>query len=71
MEDAFEKSAVNGGGDVPGRGSSPVREEAVQALVALGYSPTEALKAVQGADIGDDEAVEDALKKAEKMKEKA
>lgn len=44
--------------------SSGVQSEAVQALVALGYGNTEALKAVKKVDIKESSKVEDILKQA-------
>ena len=49
-------SVQNGGGEV--------QSEAVQALVALGYGSTEALKAVKQVEISEDTDVETVLKKA-------
>ena len=50
-------------------GSAPalqetVQNDAVQALVALGYGSTEALKAVRQVEITEDMQVEDVLKRA-------
>lgn len=45
-------------------GSSKVSGEAVQALVALGYGSTEALKAVKQVEISEDTDVETVLKQA-------
>lgn len=63
LEDAFEQKtahvaaqAVNGAGGA--------KNEAVQALVALGYSSSEALKAVSGIEITEDTDVEELLKAA-------
>ena len=44
--------------------NSGVQSEAVQALVALGYGSTEALKAVKQVEISEDTDVETVLKKA-------
>lgn len=41
-----------------------MQSEAVQALVALGYGSTEALKAVKQVEISEDTDVETVLKKA-------
>lgn len=46
---------------------STVKNEAVQALVALGYSSTEAMKAVKNVEITDESIVEDVLKAALKQ----
>ena len=40
------------------------KNEAIEALVALGYSSSEALKALNGIEITDDTDVEDILKAA-------
>ncbi|MBE5922337.1 MAG: Holliday junction branch migration protein RuvA [Lachnospiraceae bacterium] len=48
-------------------GSGEVRSEATQALVALGYSPSEAAKAVKKVTITEDTTVEDVLKQALKQ----
>lgn len=47
-----------------GGGSNGVQSEAVQALVALGYGSTEALKAVKQIEITEDMEVEEVLKGA-------
>lgn len=44
--------------------NNQIQTEAVQALVALGYGNTEALKAVKKVDAGEGMTVEDALKQA-------
>ena len=44
--------------------SYEVQSEAVQALVALGYGNTEALKAVKQVEIEEETSVETVLKKA-------
>ena len=51
---------------VPGsaRPCRTVQNDAVQALVALGYGSTEALKAVRQVEITEDMQVEDVLKRA-------
>ena len=65
LEDALPHS---GDADsVPGIGAGPagtVQNDAVQALVALGYGSTEALKAVRQVEITEDMQVEDVLKRA-------
>ncbi len=64
LEDAFEKKfehqALAAGADAPG----DARSEAVQALTALGYSNSDALKAVRLADITPDMDTETILKLA-------
>ena len=68
LEDALPHS---GDADsVPGIGAGPagtVQNDAVQALVALGYGSTEALKAVRQVEITEDMQVEDVLKRALKL----
>ena len=44
--------------------NTPAAREAVEALTALGYSPSDALRAVQKADTGEDMDVEQLLKAA-------
>ncbi len=44
-----------------------VKQEAVEALVALGYSPAEAMKAVNGVELTEETTVEEALKAALKQ----
>ena len=51
-------------GSVPAGTTRQVQEEAVQALVALGYPGGEALKAVRAADTGGDLNTEELLKAA-------
>lgn len=63
IEDAFEEKLAhtleqNGGN------AKDSKNEAVQALVALGYSSSEAAKAVNGVEITEDTDVEDILKAA-------
>lgn len=63
LEDAFEtKTAHIAGGNVMVNGT--VKNEAIQALVALGYSSSEALKAVSQVEISQEHKVEDVLKLA-------
>ena len=62
LEDAFEKRMNHTEGI-----SSPMGDakgEAVQALVALGYSSGDALKAVQRAEVSDEMSTEEILKAA-------
>lgn len=65
IEDALEHTVsgadASSGGNNAGGG---IQSEAVQALVALGYGSTEALKAVKKVDISGDADVEDVLKQA-------
>ena len=63
LEDAFEtKTAHIAGGNVTVNGT--VTNEAIQALVALGYSSSEAMKAVSQVEISQEHKVEDVLKLA-------
>ena len=66
LEDVFERKAASaeaGQGDA----LSGVKSEAVQALAALGYSSSEALKAVNGVELIPDITVEEVLKAALKQ----
>lgn len=69
LEDAFEKkiehniTAETGGGSV----ISTVKNDAILALTALGYSSTESMKAVSKVEIDDSMDVEDVLKSALKF----
>lgn len=63
LAEAFEAKAMHVSDNVKDSASS-ARGEAVQALTALGYSSTEALKAVNGIDIAENMAVEEILKAA-------
>lgn len=69
LEDAFEIALEHNGesGSVPGQGTNAVKNEAVQALTALGYSSSEALKALQNVEITDGMDVETVLKQALKQ----
>lgn len=66
LEDAFESSfAQNPSGQMSlldPQGMEGIKEEAVQALVALGYSASEALKAVKGVAIIQGMTAEDVIK---------
>ena len=63
LEDAFEtKTAHITGGNVMVNGT--VKNEAIQALVALGYSSSEAMKAVSQVEISQEHKVEDVWKLA-------
>ena len=63
LEDAFEQKLAKN--DKPGsKQSQRSKNEAIEALVALGYSSSEALKALNGIEITDDTDVEDILKAA-------
>ena len=69
LEDAFESAFEHNGESVsvPGQGTNAVKNEAVQALTALGYSSSEALKALQNVEITDGMDVETVLKQALKQ----
>mgnify|MGYP001141001573 FL=1 len=68
LEDAFEnrlaETAAKEAGNTVVKGA---KQEAVQALVALGYSSSEALKAVSGVEISDETDTEEILKAALKQ----
>lgn len=66
LEDAFEVKS-NHVAEKSGNSVSGVKSEAVQALTALGYSSTEALKAVNGVEFTADITVEEVLKAALKQ----
>ncbi len=63
LEDAFEQKLAHETVGAAVKGNS-VKNEAVQALVALGYSSSEALKALGDVEITEDTGVEDLLKQA-------
>lgn len=66
LEDAFEEKEdiISTAGRVESHGISVIQNEAVQALIALGYGNTESLKAVQKVEITDGMHVEEVLKMA-------
>ena len=64
LEDAFEKKLENQASGAAVSMNSTVKNDAVMALNALGYSSTESLKAVSRVDITEDMDVEDVLKLA-------
>lgn len=64
LEDALEHITANSGTSEGAVYHSEVQSEAVQALVALGYGSTEALRAVKQVDIEETAEVEDILKLA-------
>lgn len=66
LEDAFEAKS-NHVAEESGISASGVKSEAVQALTALGYSSTEALKAVNGVEFTAELTVEELLKAALKQ----
>lgn len=63
LEDAFEQKLSHSAQPTPSK-TTGAKNEAVQALVALGYSSSEALKALNGIEITDETDVEDILKAA-------
>ena len=67
LEDAFEKKLENQTSGAVSSMNSTVKNDAVMALNALGYSSTESLKAVSKVDITEDMDVEDVLKFALKI----
>lgn len=69
IEDALEHAVSDRGNSVKGAVSPAggVQSEAVQALTALGYGSTEALKAVKKVEITEDTDVETVLKQALKF----
>lgn len=67
LEDAFEQKLSHTQEVVSGNGLKGIRNEAVEALVSLGYSSTEALKVLRDIKITEDSSVEDILKLALKQ----
>ena len=63
LEDAFEQK-LSKNTDVQAGKTNDAKNEAVQALVALGYSSSEALKALNGIEVTETTDVEDLLKAA-------
>lgn len=66
LEDAFEAKTAHVA-ETNTNSLSNVKNEAVQALTALGYSASEALKAVNGVELTEDITVEEVLKEALKQ----
>lgn len=65
LEEAFEASFLRKKeADTTSNGLESVKEEAIQALVALGYSSTESLKAVRGVELTEGMSSEDLIKKS-------
>lgn len=64
LEDAFDKRLENSMASGAEGGADDAAGEAVQALVALGYSNADALRAVKQAEVTDDMDVEAILKAA-------
>lgn len=67
LEDAFEQKLSHTQEAVSGNDLKGIRNEAVEALVSLGYSSTEALKVLRDIEITEDSSVEDILKLALKQ----
>lgn len=65
LEDAFEAKTAHVAEEQ--NAASSVKNEAVQALTALGYSSSEALKAVSGVELTEGITVEEVLKEALKQ----
>lgn len=66
LEDAFEAKTAHVA-EANANSASSVKSEAIQALTALGYSSSEALKAVSGIELTEDITVEEVLKAALKQ----
>lgn len=66
IEDMPDRVSETAGAGLPGGGGGnpEVRRDAIQALVALGYSGTEATRAVRAVDAGEDMTVEELLKQS-------
>ena len=64
LSDAFEGKLQETALEQGGTSLNAAREEAAQALIALGYSQTDAYKAVRGSNITNEDDVESILKKA-------
>lgn len=64
LEEAFEQKLEHSKGKSADLETKNAKNEAVQALVALGYSSSEALKAIGNIEITEDTDVEDILKAA-------
>ena len=68
LEDAFRlKSSHAAQTGIQANLKHNVKNEAVQALVALGYSQSEAMKAINGLDVTEETSVEEVLKSALKQ----
>lgn len=64
LEDAIENSFNTSSDDKPQAGMTDSKSEAVMALTALGYSQTEALRAVKSVEVTDVMSSENIIKKA-------
>lgn len=67
LEEAFEQKLTHAAEQPTVSLKNTVKNEAVQALVALGYSSAEATKAVRAVEITDETTVEEVLKAALKQ----
>lgn len=67
LEDAFAFRGEPSAEALPQGSMQTVKQEAVEALVALGYSASEAMKAVNGAEATEESTVEEVLKAALKQ----
>lgn len=64
LEDAFERKLAHTGEQAENAGLRSAQNEAVQALTALGYGASEALRAVNAVELSDGMEVEELLKAA-------
>ena len=64
LEEAFEQKLTNQSEKKLPNQTNGIKNDAIQALVTLGYSSTEALKTVNAVEITEDSDVEDILKAA-------
>lgn len=64
IQDVLNKAVAPETATVNASGANALQSEAIQALVALGYTSTEAMKAVKKITVSDDTSVEDLLKLA-------
>lgn len=67
LEDVFEEKTAISQSSIPQSETKTVKNEAVAALVALGYSSSEALSVVSKIEITETDSVEDVLKAALKQ----
>ena len=64
IEDVLNSVSQTSSVSVPVNSSNEIQSEAVQALVALGYGSTDAMKAVKKVELNENSTVEDVLKLA-------
>ncbi len=63
LKDKIDQVAVSGmSGVQPVSGNQAVKTDVIDAMTSLGYSASEALRAMEGMDIGEDDTVEKILK---------